>query len=85
MTNVQIWIHGIIAAFIGGGAGAVSAGFASAMVAPGQFNLGGGLAGLLELMGVTFLVSGALSTFAYLKQSPVPAGWDGADRRGNKA
>jgi len=83
MGSGKLWLHGLIAAFIGGGAGAVSAGFASAMVAPGQFNLGGGLLGLLKLMGVTFIVSGAIAVAAYLKQSPVPDDWDGKDRRGD--
>lgn len=67
-----IWLHGLLAAFIGGGSGAVSAGFSVSMVDPDHFNTGNGLHQLVHTMWLTFIVSGLLTTFAYLKQSPVP-------------
>jgi hypothetical protein len=70
--GTRMWLHGLFAALIGGGASSVSAGFANCIVDPKDFNAGGGLAHLGETMVVTFVVSGALSAFAYLKQSPLP-------------
>lgn len=66
------WLHGLVAAFIGGGASAVSAGFSATLVDPKDFNLSSGLAHMSVLMGTTFAVSGVLSAMAYLKQSPLP-------------
>ncbi len=66
------WLLGLVAAFIGGGAGALSAGFSAAALDPEHFNLAGGLSQTIELMGITFLISGVVAAAAYLKQSPVP-------------
>lgn len=72
-NNVRLWLHGLFAALIGGGASAVSGGFANILVDPKDFNIGsGGGWHLAQTMLVTFFVSGALAAFAYLKQSPLP-------------
>ena len=78
------WAKGLVAAFIGGGASSVSAGFGSMFTDPEHFNLGTsphGLRHLFTVMGITFLISGVVSLAAYLKQSPVPPAWDGQERR----
>lgn len=62
--NWRVWLHGLIAAFIGGGANAIAA----AAIAPDEFNLNTGL----RKLGILFLVSGILNAAGYLKQSPVP-------------
>lgn len=68
------WLYGLIAATIGGGAGAISAGFAAPMIAPGQFGVGGDPGwNNLKLMAAVFVISGIVSAAAYLKQSPLPA------------
>lgn len=68
------WIYGLIAALIGGGASAVSAAFGAMVLTPGQYSVSGNAGwNSLKLMGVTFVISGAISAFAYLKQSPLPA------------
>ena len=68
------WLYGLFAALIGGGAGSVSAAFGASMLAPGQFGVGGTQGwNSLKLMGFTFVISGAIAVFAYLKQSPLPA------------
>lgn len=72
-SRVTHWIHGVLAAFIGGGAGAVSAGFTAAMIDPQKFNLNDQLGNFFKMVGITFVVSGTLTTMAYLKQSPLPA------------
>jgi len=66
------WLHGLGAAFIGGGAAAVSASISASLIAPGKFNLHGGIWDLVELIFVTFGLNGLLTTMAYLKQSPLP-------------
>lgn len=68
------WIYGLFAALIGGGAGSVTAAFGASLLAPGQFGVGGTQGwNSLKLMGFTFIASGAVAVFAYLKQSPLPA------------
>lgn len=68
------WFYGLAAAGIGGGAGAVAAGFAAPVIAPGQFGVGGNPGwNSLKLMAAVFIVSGALAVAFYLKQSPLPA------------
>jgi hypothetical protein len=59
-----MWLHGLVAAFIGGGAGAVSAGFSAAVLAPDQFNLSTGILPMLKLMVLTFTVSGIVAGMA---------------------
>jgi hypothetical protein len=76
------WAHGLVAAFVGGGAGAVTATFSAAMIAPDRFNTHDQLRSLVTLMVTTFAVNGALSVFFYLKTAPLPE-WDGVERRGD--
>jgi hypothetical protein len=72
--NWGSWAYGLVAALIGGGAGAVTAAFGAMVLTPGQYGTGG-VAGWnsLKLMALTFAVSGVISMFAYLKQSPLPS------------
>ncbi len=71
----QLWLKGLLAAVIGGAANSVTAVF----IAPDKFNFShDGLIALAKLAGAGAL----LALFMYLKQSPVPSGWDGVDRRG---
>jgi hypothetical protein len=70
--NWKLWLHGLAAAFIAGGSTAVTSGISVSVVAPQVFNTGAGLVPLLKVVGVTFVVSGLLAAFAYLKQSPIP-------------
>jgi len=68
------WLYGLFAALIGGGSASVTAAFSAMSIAPGQFGVGGDPGwNSLKLMALTFLISGAIATFAYLKQSPLPA------------
>lgn len=70
------WLYGLISGFIGGGAGALTAGLSAMGITPESYNLGStahGLRHLLALMGATFLLSGIVTVAAFLKQSPLPA------------
>jgi hypothetical protein len=78
------WLHGLAAAFIGGGASAISASFAVMVNDPRDFNFGSGLGNTLEVAATTFIVAGIFSAALYLKQSPIPPipkEWDGEKRR----
>lgn len=70
----ETWIYGMVGAFVGGGASAITSGAVSMGFAPDKFNLtdAKGVGHLFGLMGANFLVSGILSVSFYLKQSPVP-------------
>lgn len=61
---MKIWIEGLLAALIGGGANAVTV----IVVDPLAFNLGEGLPKLLQVVAVGAIVAAA----AFLKQSPIP-------------
>ena len=70
----QMWLKGLLAAIIGGAANSVTAAF----IDPEHFNFShDGLIALAKLAGAGAL----LALFMYLKQSPVPSGWDGTNRR----
>lgn len=66
------WILGLVAAVIGGGAGAITSGIGASVVTPEQYNFGAGLKHVLYLMAFNFVVSGIIAGAMYLKQSPVP-------------
>ncbi len=66
------WFKGIFAAIIGGGAGGVTTAISGSLVLPDQVNVHAGLHNMMLLMGTNFVISGAMSMFFYLKQSPVP-------------
>lgn len=67
-----VWFRGLLAAFIGGGAGAVASGFIAVARTPNEYNLKDGLSNLLVMIGGTFLVTGIISMAAYLQRSPLP-------------
>ena len=73
--NTKLWLHGLGAALVGGGSGAVSAVFGVNMIDPKDWNLGtvGGLAHMGLLMVVVFVINGAITAFAWLSKNPVPA------------
>lgn len=72
--KTELWLHNLFAAIIGGGSGAVVSAFASMGIDPEKFNIssGQGFSHLIEMMGANFVISGLLSMFFYLKQSPLP-------------
>ena len=77
-----LWLYGLFAGFIGGGAGAFASGVAATWLAPESFGASQHFGHLLALIGITFFLSGLTHFFAYLAQHPLPD-WDGTtDRRG---
>lgn len=72
MFKIESWLHGLLAAFIGGGAGAVTAGFSANLIDPKNFNLNDHMGNFFSLMGTCFLINGFMSMMLYLRQSPLP-------------
>ena len=72
MLKWEIWLKGIVAAGIAGGANGVITGFAAVGIDPGHFNLQSGLHSTLAIAGVSALMSSIIGMAAYLKQSPLP-------------
>jgi hypothetical protein len=72
MHSWEIWLKGIAAAGIAGGANGVITGFAAVGIDPSHFNLQSGLHSTLAIAGVSALMSGIIGIAAYLKQSPLP-------------
>lgn len=70
--NVEVWVHGLFAAAIGGGASGVTAGLTAIGLSPDQFNFAGQLKHTMALVGTVFVINGLISVFLYLKQSPLP-------------
>jgi integral membrane sensor domain MASE1 len=74
MSTTQIWLRGVAAAAIAGGANGVITGFAAVGIDPQHFNLQAGLRSTLAIAGVSALMSAIIGVAAYLKQSPLPNG-----------
>jgi hypothetical protein len=73
MLRWEIWLRGIGAAGIAGGANGVITGFAAVGIDPAHFNLQAGLHSTLAIAAVSALMSAIIGVAAYLKQSPLPA------------
>lgn len=67
-----VWFRGLLAAFIGGGAGAVASGFIAVAQTPQQYNLKDGMQNLLVMIAGTFVVVGIINAASYLQKSPLP-------------
>jgi hypothetical protein len=72
MNSWEIWLKGIVAAGIAGGANGVITGFAAVGIDPAHFNLQSGLRSTLAIAGVSAVMSSIIGIAAYLKQSPLP-------------
>jgi hypothetical protein len=64
------WARGLLAAFIGGGSGAFSAGLSTMAVDPNHFNIY--TSDFWKVILGTFVISGMVPFFAYLHQNPIP-------------
>jgi hypothetical protein len=70
--NWNGWLYGLGSGFIGGGSSAISSFFANNLTDPKDFNIGSGLHHTLANAGITFVIAGGITAFAFLKQSPLP-------------
>jgi hypothetical protein len=72
MKNTELWLKGIAAAAISGGANGIITGFAAVGIDPGHFNLQSGLHNTMAIGGVSAAISAVLGVALYLRQSPLP-------------
>lgn len=70
--GTEKWVMGLLAALIGGAAGAAQTSLGVLVIAPEKFAIGPVLWKTLITIGVLAVLSGLQMAFAYLKQSPVP-------------
>jgi hypothetical protein len=64
MQALEMWLKGLVAALVGGGANAVTV----AIVDPEHFNVHDGIDALLRVV----VIGGLISVAGYLKTSPLP-------------
>lgn len=72
LAKWEIWIRGIFAAGVSGGANGVVTGFAAIGVDPNHFNFADGFHHTLAIGGVSAAISSILGVALYLRQSPLP-------------
>jgi hypothetical protein len=72
MNCWELWLKGMIAAGIAGGANGVMTGFAAVGIDPSHFNLQSGFHNTMAIAGVSAGMSSIIAVAAYLKQSPLP-------------
>jgi len=74
MKRLEIWLRGIIAAAISGGAGGVLTGLAAVGIEPQHFNLQAGMGATLRIAAAAALINAVIGVAAYLQKSPLPEG-----------
>jgi hypothetical protein len=72
MNRFELWLKGMLAAAIAGGANGIITGFAAVGIDPTHFNLQAGFRNTLAIASVSAGMSGIIAVAAYLKQSPLP-------------
>jgi len=73
MTRISIWLKGILAAAVSGGAGGVLTGFAAVGIDPQHFNLQAGMGATLRIAAAAALINAVIGVAAYLQKSPLPS------------
>jgi len=72
ITHLQIWLKGIVAAGISGGAGGVMTGLAAVGIDPAHFNLQAGIGATVRIGVAAALINAVIGVAAYLQKSPLP-------------
>ena len=72
MKRIELWLKGILAAAVSGGAGGVLTGFAAVGIDPQHFNLQAGVAATLRIAIAASLINAVIGVAAYLQKSPLP-------------
>jgi hypothetical protein len=83
LAKWEIWLRGVLAAAVSGGANGVVTGFAAIGIDPNHFNLDAGFHHTLAIGGVSAAISAILGVALYLRQSPLPAE-DTVERAGSQ-
>jgi len=69
--DIEDWLRGLVGAFIGGGAGAISSGTYLMIQDPDHFNIHA-FGKLIALMGGMFIFNGIIGAALFLHQKPMP-------------
>ncbi len=72
IMRLEIWLRGLMAAAISGGAGGVLTGFAAVGIDPQHFNLQAGMGATLRIAAAAALINAIIGVAAYLQKSPLP-------------
>jgi hypothetical protein len=72
MNRFELWLKGILAAAISGGAGGVLTGFAAVGIDPQHFNLQSGMGATMRIGAAAALINAIIGVAAYLQKSPLP-------------
>jgi hypothetical protein len=72
MAKLEMWLKGLVAAAISGGAGGVLTGFAAVGIDPQHFNLQAGMNATLRIGLAASLINAVIGVAAYLQKSPLP-------------
>ena len=72
MKRLEIWLKGLLAAAVSGGAGGVLTGFAAVGIDPQHFNLQAGVGATLRIAVAAALINAVVGVAAYLQKSPLP-------------
>ncbi|MGC1483342.1 MAG: hypothetical protein WA789_06070 [Candidatus Acidiferrum sp.] len=72
LKQFELWIKGVVAAAISGGAGGVLTGFAAVGIDPQHFNLQSGTGATLRIAVAAALINSVIGVAAYLQKSPLP-------------
>jgi hypothetical protein len=72
MSKVEVWLKGIAAAAVSGGAGGILTGFAAVGIDPQHFNLQSGASATLRMGVAASLINSVIGVAAYLQKSPLP-------------
>jgi len=70
--KLEIWLKGLVAAGVSGGAGGVMTGLAAVGIDPGHFNLQAGMGATVRIGAAAALINAAIGVAAYLQKSPLP-------------
>lgn len=72
LKQLEVWIKGVVAAAISGGAGGVLTGLAAVGIDPQHFNLQTGMGATFRIAATAALINAVIGVAAYLQKSPLP-------------
>lgn len=72
MSQVNLWLKGIAAAAVSGGAGGVLTGLAAVGIDPQHFNLQAGIGSTMRMAAAAAIINAVIGVAAYLQKSPLP-------------
>lgn len=72
MSQINLWLKGIVAAAVSGASGGVLTGFAAVGIDPQHFNLQAGMGATMRIGLAAAIINAVIGVAAYLQKSPLP-------------